>query len=227
VTILAVTGLRREAAILQGPGLKVVVGGGRAGALEAMLAGESAAEGMVSIGLGGALVAGLSPGDWVAATAVVSEAGAWPTDPLWTEEIVRRLAPHSRGPVLGSDRMLVAAAEKEAAHRRWDALVVDMESHIAARAAQRLGAPFAAVRVVSDAADEDLPPAVLVGMKPDGGMALGAVLADLARNPRQLPALLRAGRDAGAAFRALADGRRLLGPRIGLADLVELPLHVG
>jgi len=227
VTILAVTGLRREAAILQGPGLKVVVGGGRGQALAAMLAGEAAAEGVVSIGLAGALAPGLSPGDWVAATAVVSEAGAWPTDPRWTEEILRRLAPRSHGAILGSDRMLVAAADKQAARRRWAALAVDMESHVAARAAARLGAPFAAVRVVSDGADADLPPAVLVGMKPDGGMALGAVLRDLAHNPRQLPALLRVGRDASAAFRALTDGRRLLGPRIGLPDLVELPLHVG
>jgi adenosylhomocysteine nucleosidase len=226
VTILAVTGLRREAAILQGPGLKLVVGGGRSQALEALLAGETAAEGVVSIGLAGALAPGLSPGDWVVATAVVSEAGAWPTDPAWTDEILRRLAPRGQGVILGSDRMLVAAADKQAAHRRWEALAVDMESHIAARAAARLGAPFAAVRVVSDSATTDLPPAVLVGMKPDGGMALGAVLADLARNPRQLSALLRTGRDARAAFRALADGRRLLGPRIGLADLVELALHV-
>jgi adenosylhomocysteine nucleosidase len=227
VTVLAVTGLRREAAILQGPDLKLVVSGGRPAALETSLAGEAAAEGVVSIGLAGALDPGLSPGDWVVATAVVSEAGYFPTDLRWTDEVLRRLAPRGYGPILGSDRMLVAAADKQAAHRRWGALAVDMESHIAVRAAARLQAPFATVRVVSDGAEEDLPPAVLVGMKPDGGMALGAVLRDLARNPRQLNALLRAGRDAGRALRALADGRRLLGPRIGLPDFVELPLHVG
>jgi adenosylhomocysteine nucleosidase len=227
VTILAVTGLRREAAIIQGPGLKLIVSGARPEALQAALAGELAAEGVVSIGLAGALDPGLSPGDWVVATAVVSEAGDYPTNPLWTDAILGRLAPRSYGPILGSDRMLVAAADKEAAYRRWGAVAVDMESHLAAPAAARLRAPFAAVRVVSDGAGEDLPPAVLVGMKPDGGMALGAVLRDLARDPRQLPALLRAGRDAGRAFRALADGRRLLGPRIGLPDFIELPLHVG
>lgn len=227
MTVLAVTGLRREAAILQGPGLKLLVSGGRPAALETALASEAAAEGVVSIGLAGALDRGLSPGDWVVATAVVSEAGHYPTDPRWTDEILRRLAPRGYGPILGSDRMLVDAADKQAAHHRWGALAVDMESHLAVSAAARLQAPFATVRVVSDGAEENLPPAVLVGMKPDGGMALGAVLRDLARNPRQLPALLRAGRDAGRAFRALADGRRLLGPRIGLPDFVELPLHVG
>ncbi len=222
-----VTGLRREASILQGPGLKLVVGGGCAEGLETALAREPAAEGVVSIGLAGALDPGLSPGDWVVATAVVSEAGDHPTDPRWTAEILARLAPRGYGPILGSDRMLVAAADKQAAHRRWGALAVDMESHVAVRAAARLQAPFAAIRVVSDGAEKDLPPAVLVGMKPDGGMALGAVLRDLARNPRQLAALLRTGRDAERAFRALADGRRLLGPRIGLPDLVQLPLDVG
>jgi adenosylhomocysteine nucleosidase len=227
VTILAVTGLRREASILRGTGLKVVVGGGRAAALEAALAREAAAEGVVSIGLAGALDPELSPGDWVTATAVLSEAGDHPTDPHWTAEILGRLAPRGYGPILGSDRMLVAAADKKAAHLRCGALAVDMESHVAARAAARLQAPFAAIRVVSDSAGADLPPAVLVGMKADGGMALGAVLLDLARNPRQLPALLRTGRDAERAFRALADGRRLLGPRIGLPDLMQLPLDVG
>jgi len=68
---------------------------------------------------------------------------------------------------------------------------------------------------------------VKVGMTPDGGMALGAVLWALAKRPRQLPALIRAGREAEVAFRALGDGRRLLGPRIGRADLVQLALDVG
>ncbi|WP_293366299.1 hypothetical protein [Phenylobacterium sp.] len=228
MTILAVTGLKREARILAGPGLVAIPGGGRdAQALEALLAAQAArAEAIISLGIGGALAAGLKPGDWVVATAVAGGAEA-ATDPAWTAALLGRLPSAVSGIVLGSDRMLTTALEKRAAHDRFGALAVDMESTAAVRLAQRFGLPFAVARVISDAADTDLPDAVKVGMNPDGGMALGAVLWALAKNPAQLPGLMRTGRDAGRAFRALADGCRLLGPRIGLPDLVQLPLDVG
>lgn len=228
MTILAATGLRREARIIEGPGVAVVAGGGRAEALEAaLLSAAAGVEALISIGIGGALGAGLQPGDWVVATSVIADGSQAPTDPAWTAEIRARLPAPRMGPILGSDVMLTQAAEKRAAHQRWQALAVDMESHVAARVARRLGLPFAAVRVISDSADRDLPAAVTVGMKPDGGMALGAVLWALARDPAQLPALIRTGRDAERAFRALADGRRLLGPGVGRPDFVQLPLDVG
>ena len=69
-------------------------------------------------------------------------------------------------------------------------------------------------------------PAVLNGMTPDGGMDLGGVLASLARDPRQLPALIRTGREAERGFKALDNARRLLGPRLGRLDLGELLLDV-
>jgi len=51
------------------------------------------------------------------------------------------------------------------------------------RVARRYRLPFAAARVISDAAHRDLPPAVLVGMKSDGGMDLPAVPALAAGEP--------------------------------------------
>lgn len=221
MTILAVTGLRREARIIGGPGVTAVAGGGRAEALERAFASAAAgADAVISIGIGGALAPGLRPGDWVVATRVIADGRAFPTDPAWTAQIGTCLPGARMGSILGSDSMLTRATEKQGAHRLWQALAVDMESHLAARAADRLRLPFAAVRVISDSSDQDLPAAVKVGMKPDGGMALGAVLWALARDPAQLPALVRTGRDAERAFRALADGRRLLGPRLGRPDLV-------
>jgi hopanoid-associated phosphorylase len=228
VTILAVTGLRREARIIEGPGVTVVAGGGRAGALAAALTSAAArADAIISIGIGGALAPGLRPGAWVVATRVIADGRETPTDPAWTAQIGTRLPAARLGSILGSDAMLMQVAEKQAAYQRWQALAVDMESHIAVRVAHRFGLPFAAVRVISDSVDRDLPAAVKVGMTPDGGMALGAVLWSLARDPAQLPALIRTGREAERAFRALADGRRLLGPGLGRPDLVELPLDVG
>jgi hopanoid-associated phosphorylase len=227
VTLLVATGLSREARILQGPGLAIVAGGGRSEALEAMLAAKAGeARAILSIGLGGALAPGLKPGDWVAAEAVLADGETIETHPEWTAALARALPGAQAGAILGSDAMLTEAAEKQAAHARTGALAVDMESHVAARVAQRFGLPFAAARVVSDAAARSLPAAVKVGMRPDGGMALGAVLLALARAPLQTPALIRTGLEAGQAFRGLVDARRLLGPRLGLPDFVELPLDM-
>jgi hypothetical protein len=132
-----------------------------------------------------------------------------------------------RGTVVGGDTIIACAAEKAALYASSRAIAVDIESHIAARVAERHGLPFAILRTISDTADHALPPAALVGMKPDGSIALGAVLASLARHPHQLPALIRTGRDAGAAFGSL--GRALgtleaLG--IGCLDLGKLGLDM-
>ena len=226
--ILAAVGLQREARIVGGPQVTAICGGGRSAALEAALADAApGAEGLISIGVCGALAPGLKPGDAVIAGSVAWSGGEAAADARWIESLTRRLPDAKAGGVFGSDAMLTQARDKRAAHARTGALAVDMESHVAARAAAAAGVRFAALRVVTDAADCDLPPAVLVGMDADGRMALLPVLKSLAARPGQLPALIRAGRDAGRAFRGLADAHRLLGPRLGLPDLGELALDVG
>ena len=126
------------------------------------------------------------------------------------EWLLQTLPDAHRGTVVGADSIIGSVPEKTALYANTGAIAVDMESHIAARVAARHDLPFAIVRTISDSADRALPPAALVGMKPDGGVALGAILASLARNPAQLPALIRTGRDAGAAFKALARAMETL-----------------
>jgi hopanoid-associated phosphorylase len=227
VRLLVATGLRREARILAGPGVTVVCGGGRSAALEAQLAEQATgADGIISLGIGGGLAEGVEVGDWVVARTVLSGDEAYPTDPAWSEALIGALGRPASGALLGAETMLTTAADKQAAHSRTGALAVDMESHVAARVARRFGLVFAAARVISDSAGRDLPAAVTVGMSPDGGMALGRVVAALARDPAQLGPLIRTGQDAARAFGALGRGRRLLGPRLGLVDLRERLLDV-
>ena len=229
MTILVITGLKREAQILAGPGVAVVAGGGRKPeALEAALAAQAAgAEAIISLGIGGALTTDLKPGDWVVANAVAgAPAGAAP-DLAWTAAMAARLPAAVSGVILGADHMLTSIAEKRAARAQFGAIAVDMESQVAARLAARYGLPFAAARVILDSADRDLPEAVKVGMKADGAMAVGPVVWELIKHPAQLPGLLRTAHEAARAFRALADGRRLLGPRVCLPDLAQLALDVG
>ena len=152
-----------------------------------------------------------------------------PVAQRWEGEGSRYLFRIVTGAIAGSDVMVVDAAAKAALHAATGALAVDMESHIAARFAAAHGLPFAALRVISDGADRALPKAAQAGMKADGGMDVLAILKALARDPRQLPALIRTGLEAEVAFRQLALLNRhdLLG-RLGVgdADLGELALDV-
>ena len=113
-----------------------------------------------------------------------------PTDRDWTARLASRLSAPRRGVFLGGDTIAATAAQKAELHRATGAIAVDMESHRAARAAQRRGLPFAVARVISDAAGRTLPRAARVGMKSDGTVDLPAVLRSLLLAPWQLPARL-------------------------------------
>lgn len=220
MTILVACGLQREAKILGGPGVIAIPGGGDSARLEAML--EAQATGaaiIVSAGIAGALDPALAAGDVIVhlppfvPSAVEehpnsAEPGKRPPTALgangsWKDSLKATLPQAHYGTIIGQDRIAATATEKAALHAATGALAVDMESHVAARVAARQGLRFIAIRTISDTAHETLPPAALVGMNPDGSMALGKVLASLARSPAQLPALIRTGRSAEVAFRAL------------------------
>lgn len=218
--ILVVCGLRREAAIAAGEGLVVLAGGGSSSGLSgrlAELAGSNLAA-VVSFGLAGALAPELAVGDVVIGSAVVGveNLGASPLPP----DVRSRLAGHGAsirtGGILGVDAPVLDPGAKVALHARTGAIAVDMESHLAAAFAARHDLPFAAIRIVSDAADRALPAVTAAAMRPDGSIDVGSVLRGLARDPRQVPPLIATARDAGLAFRALRRVRGLLGPRFGL-----------
>ncbi len=152
---------------------------------------------MVSFGLAGGLHPALRPGDLLRPARVLAADGAWDADPAL-------LGGTTPGSLWGGGAVLATAADKAALHRRSGAAAVDLESAAVARVARRHGLPFAVLRAVCDPADCDLPPAALVALDPAGRIGLGAVLASVLANPRQVPALLALGADAARARRALA-----------------------
>lgn len=221
--IIAAVGLERERRIVDGPDVEVVAGGGDKAKLEAMLEARVAkASGIISIGIAGGLAPQLRPGDWVLADRVDD----LPTDAEWRSRLAARLPEAIRGPLLGADRIVADPTEKAELHRATGAFAVDMESHVAARVAQRHRLPFAAARVVCDPAHRTLPTAARVAMKPDGRVDLLAVMRSLLRQPAQLPALIQTGRDAEQAFGALLRGQRRLGPGLCGPDLGQLAVDV-
>jgi adenosylhomocysteine nucleosidase len=217
VTILAVTGMTREAEIVGTDGVVAVVGGGDASALATKLeALHGDISGVISIGLAGALSSHLKVADIIIADHILCGGETWCCDNLWRMALAARFKGAHQGPLAGSDVILKNAAAKAALFEATGgALAVDMESQVAARFAPARSLPLAALRVISDDAGHSLPPAALVAMKPDGGIAMRRVLWSLAKNPLQIGALIRTARGSNRAFAQLLRCRNLCG--VGLA----------
>lgn len=224
MTILAVTGLAKEAEIVGVADVVAVAGGGDAVSLADKLnALHGDIRGVISIGLAGALSPHLKVGDVVIADQVLTGAETWDCHETWRVRLMSRLTSKvpgaHQGQLFGSDVIIENPGTKAGLHTTTGALAVDMESQVAARFAKARNLPLAGLRVISDDASHVLPPAALVAMKPDGGIALGRVLGSLLKKPTQIPALIRTARASNKAFAELLRCRDLLGVGLAGADL--------
>ena len=198
-------------------GLTPVIGAGSAERLEQRLSWAIAkgARGIASFGIAGALAPLLKVGDTIIATHVVHGEEHYRTDPAWSEVLRARL-PEAHSVVLaGHDEIVSNVYGKRRLFALTGAHAVDMESHVAARLAWRLGIPFVAVRTISDPSVKGLPPAALEPLAETGKPSLRRVLASVAADPGQIPDLIATGRESGKAFRALARARKALGVQLG------------
>ncbi len=209
MTVIVATGMRAEAALLP-PGLRPVVGGGDSARLRRLL--DGAAEGataVLSFGIAGGLHAELEPGALVVATRVRAPGGAWPSDAAWSSALVRASGARF-GVVAGVDAMVSGPDAKRSLRLMTDALVVDMESAVAAAFAASRGLPFAVLRAVADTAEEAVPHAAAVGLSRTGRPAPGRVAMALLRSPGELPALVQVAKRSRTALEALARAARNL-----------------
>ncbi|HEY0281651.1 MAG TPA: hypothetical protein VGC27_03390 [Rhizomicrobium sp.] len=215
-TVIAVVGLAKEARIAKRAGLKPVIGGGDSHLLAERL--EEAAPGaaaVISFGIAGALAPLLRAGDAIVATHVVAGREHYACDPAWSQILRAKLANSRSAIVTGVDEVIFYIGMKKALFRNTGAHAVDMESHVAARFAEKRGLPFAVLRVICDGAQRTLPPATLEPLKPNGKVRLFTVLKSVARDPGQIPELVQTGGEAAKAFRALRRCSHLLGPGLG------------
>ncbi len=218
MTVLAVTGLSKEAGIVGVAGVIAVAGGGDGDGLKAKLAAlHGDISGVISIGLAGALSPHLKVGDVVIAEKIMTGAESWDCHAGWRNRLASRLPDAHQGTLFGSDVIIDRADTKSGLYEATGALAVDMESQIAARFAAARNLPLAGLRIISDDATHVLPPAALVAMKPDGGIAIGRVLGSLLRKPNQVPALIRTARASNKAFAELLRCLDLCG--VGIAGL--------
>ncbi len=103
------------------------------------------------------------------------------------------------------DEIVHYAAGKAALADRHDADAVDMETAAMAAACEELGAPWRAVRAVSDAPGETLPPGVETLMKPTGEPNLKAAAWYALTHPQHAGALKQLQANSERAAAALAE----------------------
>lgn len=179
---------------------------------------KAGARAVISAGLCGGLDPDLKSGELVIGERVVSASG----DVLLADRRLLAAAPSGARQVaiFGSDDIIDSAARKAQLFGRYASQTVDMESHGAARAAARAGAPFIAVRAVADGAARALPKAALGAVTPAGGVNVMSVLFECVKSPQQFEEIAMLGRESGAATETL---RRDFGDVFG-AFLLALDL---
>lgn len=218
MTILAVTGLKKEAEMAGIAGVVAVAGGGDTALLAQKLdALHGDIRGVISIGLAGGLSPHLKVGDVVIADQIINGAENWDCHEGWRVRLMSRLPLAYQGQIFGSDIIIENAETKSGLYDATGALAVDMESQVAARFAAKRNLPLAALRFISDDAGHVLPPAALVAMKSNGGIALGRMLGSLLRHPTQIPSLIRTAQGSNKAFAELLRCLDLCG--VGIAGL--------
>jgi hopanoid-associated phosphorylase len=224
-SILIVTGIAREAEIVEGLGIQVVKSGADTPALRRTLASLDPKDfaAVISFGLAGGLHADHAPGRVAIGRDVIAEGTRWPASPQIVAALERALKAsghdHAVMSFAGVDEAVMEPAHKQALHEQTGAHAVDMESHAAAAYAEAHGLPFGILRAICDPVTRALPPLATKALKPDGSMDYVAIATGLMRNPFQIPSLIATGRDANAAFEALRRCRGGLGAGLGLGFL--------
>ena len=177
----------------------------------ALAAVEDGARALVSFGCAGGLAPAAGSGTVALPEAVRDRAGvSIEVDAAWRRRLADAVA--AAVPVVGGEGIEVAAAvetarDKEALHRESACVFADMESASIGAVARAHRLPFLVVRAVADTVSDTVPRCVSGAVSDEGRIRPGRLIAALAGNPGQVPAILalaRRFRDACASLETVA-----------------------
>lgn len=199
-SICIIVGLEAEAKLARRLSKHVAVSGGRpdVAARLALEFAQQGAETLMSFGIAGGLSRRLRVGSVVVADEIVTDSGTYPA-----VSTAAGPAKAHKGRIYGGSEVVATTEEKRRLRQQFDAIAVDNESGPVARVAYEAGIPFVAVRVISDAVGDHLPPAALLPLSLDGKPRLGAVLLSVVTNPLQIPGLIATGINTRTAMKML------------------------
>lgn len=172
------------------------VGPRRSGAaLEAVLGdAKRRPEGILMLGVAGALDPGMETGGLVVAESYVLDAEEG-VDNIAPDSEMMELAetaaaglrmPVSRGRSLTVDRLISNSRERRQLRERYGTSSVNMEDHAVATAAGTAGVPFLSVRVILDTARQRLP-----GYLPGLSKGRSAIFTEVVLKPWRIPTLIK------------------------------------
>ncbi|MGA2257730.1 MAG: hypothetical protein ABSG53_23965 [Thermoguttaceae bacterium] len=172
---------------------------------------------IVSAGFAGGLDPQVRRQDLVVATSLLnSTSGEITLDPAalipWLDEVQN----FHRGRLLTFDRVVRLREEKRQLGRQHDALAVDMESFAVAKVCRERAVDVLAIRTISDAVDDQLPPDVgkLLAQRSFAGQ-LGAAVGSIFRRPTSVKDLFNLHQNALASSSRLARFLGTLIQRLG------------
>jgi nucleoside phosphorylase len=195
--------------------LLVQAGIGRERARQAVIAAYRAfgAHAVWSLGFAGGLADTLQPGDLICPSAIVDDQrpaeapmAADASHAAMCAALRRARLPVASGTLITVEAALRTPEAKRAAHRRSGAVAVEMEAAGVAQAAQELGIPWAALKVVVDAVGDPLPSSLARCTSPEGDLHWRGLLAGALEGRRFWRPLLRLGRASRVAGRNLWQG---------------------
>ncbi len=158
----------------------------------------------ISSGVAGSLRAEYGVGDvFVAREVMELESGRMIASERALVEAAERRGIHAVARLVSSADMIITAEGKSRLGRMAEA--VEMESFSVLTEAAKRQIPAAAIRAISDAADEGLPMDLSGVLDHEGKVKASKVARSLARGPHKLPALLRLGRNTRRAATNLAE----------------------
>lgn len=150
---------------------------------------EGQYRGIILAGIAGGLAPGIANGD------VVVES---------TMDLPTLATPHVNGPFFCSATVVPFADAKQALHEKTDAYAVEMESLAVRNLAIQHKLPMIHVRGISDSAEDDLNPVLMLLGDEFGRPRVKRVLNVLLAQPRLLGDMIALGKNANAAARAAA-----------------------
>ena len=160
--------------------------GARAARLSCDALAEAGAGALLSIGCAAGLATDATPGTVILPREIRAVEGqVFRADPGWRQALLEALAgefsPLS-GDIVGVDR-IIGSAHKRILRERTGAIAADMESLTVAQEAGRRGLPMIALRVISDAASDDVPESILRAVDAFGRPRYVALLGALVKVP--------------------------------------------
>ncbi len=175
----------------------VGIGPKRAGAsmAAALSNGKRRPQGVLMLGVAGAVEPGMETGEMILADSYVLDSGDEAArniapDPAMLEVAGAAAAtarmPVNRGNSLTVNHLIAEGWERQQLREKYGVASVNMEDHAVAAAARDVGTPFLSVRVILDTAEQRLP-----GYLPGLSRSRNAILTEVLMRPWRIPTLRR------------------------------------